>query len=307
MSSVQHPPLRRRTPGILADYEALLTRAIENLPDSSPTRREDLYQRTRAALVSQLRASRQESSIDSELDILNEVIERVESRISAKAASTALRQLAKPALEGSDGWLGNLLSRASEDDDPRPPPREVSLRSVATTSLQTSESVVAHDSRLQLMRTQTRSTEHRYFKDPVPVQAPPPLPTKSVPAVPRAMSRSEEMDRALRRLQNDSPGVEASALISEDGLMIASALAPNMEESRVAGMTATLVNLGSRAAIELARGEVQEVIVRGEHGYAVLVRAGRGALLLALTNESAKLGLVFFDMREAARALSKVL
>ena len=273
--------------------------------------------------MSQLRASRQEASIDSELDILNEVIERVESRISARA-STALRQLAKPDLDPqSDGWLGNLLTRASEDDEPRPhrevslrnllsraseddeprPHREVSLRSVATTSLQTSEAVVGNDSRLAFTRTQTRSTEHRYFKDPVPV-APKPV---AVPAAPRAMSRSEEMERALRRLQNDSPGVEASALISEDGLMIASALAPDMEESRVAGMTATLVNLGSRAAVELARGEVQEVIVRGEHGYAVLVRAGRGALLLALTNENAKLGLVFFDMRETARTLSRVL
>lgn len=121
------------------------------------------------------------------------------------------------------------------------------------------------------------------------------------------MSRIDELNRVLRKLQNDSPGVEASALISEDGLMIASALTPSMEESRVAGMTATLLNLGGRAALELNRGGVQEVIVRGDHGYAVLISAGRGALLLALTNESSKLGLIFFDMKEAIRALQKVL
>jgi predicted regulator of Ras-like GTPase activity (Roadblock/LC7/MglB family) len=121
------------------------------------------------------------------------------------------------------------------------------------------------------------------------------------------MSRSDELNRALRKLQNDSPGVEASALISEDGLMIASVLSPDMEESRVAGMTATLLNLGSRAAIELGRGNVREVIVRGENGYAVLINAGRGALLLALTDESAKLGLIFFDMREAVRTIAKIL
>jgi len=50
----------------------------------------------------------------------------------------------------------------------------------------------------------------------------------------------------LRKLQSDSPGIEASALISEDGLMIASVLPPSMEESRVVGMTAILLNLGSR-------------------------------------------------------------
>ena len=94
------------------------------------------------------------------------------------------------------------------------------------------------------------------------------------------MSRLDEINRVLRKLQSDSFGVEACALISEDGLMIASVLAADMEETRVAGMTATLLSLGGRAAMELGRSHLQEVIIRGESGYAVLVSAGRGALLL---------------------------
>ncbi len=136
--------------------------------------------------------------------------------------------------------------------------------------------------------------------DPDPVHEP-------APEKDRPMSRLDELNKILRKLQSDSPGLEASALISEDGLMIASALTPELEESRVAGMTATLLNLGTRAAVELARGEVKEVIIRGDHGYAVMINAGRGALLLALANESAKLGLIFFDMNEAIRGLKKVL
>ncbi|CCE11971.1 conserved hypothetical protein [Bradyrhizobium sp. STM 3843] len=123
----------------------------------------------------------------------------------------------------------------------------------------------------------------------------------------KPMSRLDEINRVLRKLQSDSFGVEACALISEDGLMIASVLAADMEETRVAGMTATLLSLGGRAATELGRSHLQEVIIRGESGYAILVSAGRGALLLALTNENSKLGLTFFDMREAVRSLQKVL
>lgn len=122
-----------------------------------------------------------------------------------------------------------------------------------------------------------------------------------------SMSRLDELNKILRKLQSNSPGLEASALISEDGLMIASALTPDLDETRVAGMTATLLNLGTRAAVELARGEVKEVIIRGDRGYAVMIDAGRGALLLALANETAKLGLIFFDMHEAIRSLKKVL
>jgi predicted regulator of Ras-like GTPase activity (Roadblock/LC7/MglB family) len=148
---------------------------------------------------------------------------------------------------------------------------------------------------------------------PPPPRAPSPPPLPKIPSQPpvvkkeKPMSRLDEMNKILRKLQSDSPGVEASALISEDGLMMASALSGGIEETRIGGMTATLLNLGTRAAAELGRGAVREIIIRGENGYAVVIDAGRGVLLLTLANESAKLGLIFFDMNEAVRALKKVL
>ena len=89
--------------------------------------------------------------------------------------------------------------------------------------------------------------------------------------------------------------------------MIASALPQDLDETGVAGMSATLLNLGTRAAAELRRGDVQEVIVRGEQGYVVMISAGRGVLLLLVANERAKLGLIFFDMREAINSIKRIL
>jgi uncharacterized protein len=121
------------------------------------------------------------------------------------------------------------------------------------------------------------------------------------------MSRVDTLNRILRGLQSGSPDVEASALISEDGLMIASALPQHVDDTRVAGMSATLSSLGARAANELERGTVQEVLVRGDSGYAVMLAAGSGTLLLALASKQAKLGLLFLDMRRAADDIRKVL
>lgn len=121
------------------------------------------------------------------------------------------------------------------------------------------------------------------------------------------MSRVENINRILRSLQSGSPDVEASALISEDGLMIASALPQHVDEARVAGMSATLLSLGTRAANELERGDVEEVLVRGSHGYAVMIAAGAGTLLLVLASKNAKLGLIFLDMRNAVTDLKKVI
>ena len=121
------------------------------------------------------------------------------------------------------------------------------------------------------------------------------------------MSRVDHLNKILRSLQSGSPDVEASALISEDGLMIASALPAHVEETRVAGMSATLLSLGTRAATELERGDVKEVLVRGDNGYAVMVNSGGGTLLLVMANASAKLGLIFLDMRRATEDLAKLI
>lgn len=89
--------------------------------------------------------------------------------------------------------------------------------------------------------------------------------------------------------------------------MIASALPQHIEEMRVAGMSSTLLSLGTRAASELERGEVQQVLIRGQNGYLVMVRAASGTMLLVLTSSDAKLGLIFLDMARAVKEIAQVI
>jgi hypothetical protein len=105
----------------------------------------------------------------------------------------------------------------------------------------------------------------------------------------------------------ESFDVEACALISEDSLIIASALPQHLEELRVAGMCATLLNLGSRAAKELKRGNLQQVVIRGEHGYVVMMTAARGTMLIVMTTKLAKLGLIFLDMTTTIEEISRII
>lgn len=121
------------------------------------------------------------------------------------------------------------------------------------------------------------------------------------------MTRVEQLNRILRTLQSGSPSLEACALISEDGLVIASALPMHIQETRVAGMAATLLALGERAAGELARGSLSQVLIRGDEGYVVMTRASTGTLLLALTTKEAKLGLVFYDLEHAVTSIREIL
>lgn len=119
-------------------------------------------------------------------------------------------------------------------------------------------------------------------------------------------SRTELMVERLRDMQVSSPDIEASAVVSVDGLPIATALPREVEEDRVSAMSAAMLSLGERIASELGRGNLSEVQIKGESGYVILQSLGTEAVLTVLARESAKLGLVLLDMRRAAEDLAKL-
>jgi predicted regulator of Ras-like GTPase activity (Roadblock/LC7/MglB family) len=120
-------------------------------------------------------------------------------------------------------------------------------------------------------------------------------------------SRTEQMVARLKDLQISTPDIEASAVVSVDGLIIASALPPDVEEDRVSAMSAAMLSLGERIAGELGRGLLDQVYIRGANGYVILSSVGEEAVLTVLARKDAKLGLVFLDMRRAAESLSRLI
>ncbi|MCP4543684.1 MAG: hypothetical protein GY832_41755 [Chloroflexi bacterium] len=111
-----------------------------------------------------------------------------------------------------------------------------------------------------------------------------------------AKSRAELMVDGLQKLQTSSSDIEASAIVSVDGLIIASALPKDVEEDRVSAMSAAMISLGERIASELGRGLLNQVYIRGKMGYVLLMSVGEDAVLTVLAREGAKLGLIFLDM-----------
>jgi hypothetical protein len=110
----------------------------------------------------------------------------------------------------------------------------------------------------------------------------------------------------LRQMQAASPDIEASAVVSVDGLIIASALPAEIEEDRVSAMSAAMLSLGDRIAEELGRGSLEQVYIRGALGYVILTAVGQEAVLTALARQNSKLGLIFLEMRRAAEALEEI-
>jgi predicted regulator of Ras-like GTPase activity (Roadblock/LC7/MglB family) len=129
----------------------------------------------------------------------------------------------------------------------------------------------------------------------------------SVQPPPESASRAARLDRILLELLQQTPGVEAAAVVSFDGLPMASALPAGMDEDRVAAMSAALLSLAERAAQGLGRGDLSQVYIEGEHGTVFLVSAQDEGVLIAVTTAGAKVGMMLYEVKLAANRVGEVL
>jgi len=118
--------------------------------------------------------------------------------------------------------------------------------------------------------------------------------------------RADMLTSILSDLNGTSADIDASAVISTDGLVMAAALPADMDEDRVGAMSAAMLSLGDRTAQELARGDLDQVLVKGEKGYVLMTYAGSDSVITVIAKPRAKLGLIFLDVKRAAESIAKV-
>ncbi|MCP6757481.1 MAG: roadblock/LC7 domain-containing protein [Fischerella sp. CENA71] len=111
----------------------------------------------------------------------------------------------------------------------------------------------------------------------------------------------------LQNFVSGTSDIQGAALVSPDGLALASVLPGGMDEERTAAMSASMLSLGERIGRELARGNVERIVVEGEKGYGVLVGCGSDAVLLVLANAGVKQGLLFLEVKRAVSRIAPLL
>ncbi len=121
------------------------------------------------------------------------------------------------------------------------------------------------------------------------------------------MNRTQQLNESLTNLKATSADIEACAVVTEDGLIIASALPQGMDEDHVAAISSVMISMGVRICTELNKNELEQLFVKGKDGYIIMSHAGPHAVLVALTRKEAKLGLIFLDMSRAADSLAEII
>ncbi len=122
-----------------------------------------------------------------------------------------------------------------------------------------------------------------------------------------AQTIATQLDIILNDFERSIPNVQATAVVSNDGLVIASRLPGNVEEDRIGAMGAAILSISTRSAGELERGEIIRVLIEGMDGYILIRNVGDAAILVALAEKDVRLGLLFYEANKCIQLLSEVL
>lgn len=126
--------------------------------------------------------------------------------------------------------------------------------------------------------------------------------------------RSESLLRSLAELHHSTPEIRGSAVITHDGLVIASyppgwdadIHAPTGGEN-VAAMAAVVVTQAERTMARLEQGELERVVVEGERGTVGIFPVTSDIALALLIAKDVKLGLVLLNAGQAAGQIRTIL
>lgn len=118
---------------------------------------------------------------------------------------------------------------------------------------------------------------------------------------------TEKLGIVLQNFVSATSDVQGAALVTPDGLPLASTLPGAMDEERVSAMSAAMLSLGERIGQELARGSIDRIFVEGDKGYGILTSCGEDAVLLVLADQKAKQGILMLEIKRIVSEIKLIL
>ena len=119
--------------------------------------------------------------------------------------------------------------------------------------------------------------------------------------------RTKDMTTILDEIVLNVREVQAAAVVSVEGLPIASKLPDKFEDTIIAAMTAAMLSLGDKIASNLDKGTLEKIMIEGTNGVVVSMAAGPNAVLTVSAEKEAPLGLLFMEMTTAANKIAELL
>jgi len=119
-------------------------------------------------------------------------------------------------------------------------------------------------------------------------------------------TKKEQLTEILQKLKKIGD-ILGSAVVSRDGLVVASDLSRDVDEDTFAAMSAAMQGAAETAVSELSQGELKQILVDAVKGKMLAIGAGKLAILVVLAKPSINLGLALLELKRASAKISAVL
>ena len=116
-----------------------------------------------------------------------------------------------------------------------------------------------------------------------------------------------QLDEIIRSFVTNTSHVQGAAIVTHEGLPIASTLPDGLEETRAAAMAAAVITIGDRVGDELHRGTMQHITLSGSGGYSILTLCGSEALFLVLASPEVKQGVLMLEIQRVLETAARLL
>ncbi len=117
-------------------------------------------------------------------------------------------------------------------------------------------------------------------------------------------TKKEKLNQILQGLTSTGD-IEGAAVITRDGLLIASELTESIDGDTLSAMAATMTGAAETAIQELKKSSPDRIIVESKNTKLITVGAGENAILACIVKPSAKLGIVLLEMRKTSKNVKK--
>ncbi|MFO8020345.1 MAG: roadblock/LC7 domain-containing protein [Promethearchaeia archaeon] len=117
-----------------------------------------------------------------------------------------------------------------------------------------------------------------------------------------------EIMKSLEDLES-STDLEGTAVVSKQGLRIASSETSDVVADVYSASPATLISLGQKISEGLEQGELRDIVIRGNEGYTIILVGAKDNNFMLFTNcqKGYKLGYYFHKIRKAFKRMEPLL
>ncbi len=117
---------------------------------------------------------------------------------------------------------------------------------------------------------------------------------------------AEKLGKVLKDIEYIGD-IEASAIVSKDGLMMVSDCGGFVDDAIIGAMVAMLIGSASHVSEELKKEDIEYLLLHTKLGEIIIMKVSSSAILCVITEKYENIGLTIVQMEKASENIKNIL